>query len=122
MLPCPCGKEHGKDRVSVVFKECMPLRPFNWGAYDGYAPTNAIKDASGVTYECVFEKTGGDRDNEVQSAIPLIDSVEQPNWVTPLPGSHHYRVTISGLGQSTVLRAVVFGPSGNRSYGQVVLK
>ncbi len=72
-------------------------------------------------FELAFEKTGGDQDIEVQSAILLIDSVEQPNWVTPLPGSHRYRVTISGLGRQITLRAVAYGPSGSRSYGRVTL-
>jgi alpha-L-fucosidase len=72
-------------------------------------------------FELAFEKTGGDQDIEVQSATLLIDSVEQPNWVTPLAGSHRYRVTISGLGRQITLRAVVYGPSGSRSYGRVTL-
>jgi hypothetical protein len=73
-------------------------------------------------FEVVFEKTGGDQDIEIQSLLLLIDSVGQPNWVESLSGQHRYRVTISGIGQSIVLRAVAYGPSGNRSYGQVKLR
>jgi len=82
--------------------------------------TSFIHDAG--RFEVVFERTGGDQDIEIRSVLLLIDSVAQPNWVESLGEPYRYRVTISGIGQSVVLRAFACGPSGSRSYGQVQLR
>lgn len=82
--------------------------------------TAYISDAG--QYEIVFEKTSGDQDIEIQALTVVIDSVERPDCVEALSGQHRYRITIPGIGSSTVVRARVHGSAGGGSYGRVNLR
>ncbi len=61
--PCPCGKEHSRNRVCIVFKEPMPLKAFDWGPYHNCMPTTVTRDGDARIYEHVFKKIVSDPNN-----------------------------------------------------------
>jgi hypothetical protein len=58
--PCPCGKEHGRNRICVVFDKALPLKHFDWGPYHNSKPTEVIKEGTTTTYAYVFQRMTSD--------------------------------------------------------------
>jgi hypothetical protein len=58
--PCPCGKEHGKNRICIVFNKPFPLDASSFGPYGPPKPTQVQTEGADTTYEYVFEKVGSD--------------------------------------------------------------
>jgi hypothetical protein len=110
--PCPCGNEHGKNRICVVFNKPLPLPSFRSGLHFYCGQLKQVRaEGANTIYDCAFEKVLSDpnrpRDHEFDTHLEMVVA---PGGLT--------RVTVEGPYFSVVPLRAFMSELASAVYGR----